>query len=561
MQLFAFILYFVIVLVIGLWFFFRTKTGGDKEYFLGGRSTGPWVTAMSAQASDMSGWLLMGFPGSILAFGLGQVWIGIGLALGTIANWVLVARRLRRFSEASGDSITLPQYLTNRFATANPALKITCAVIFLISFTIYVASAFNAGAAVFVAVLPALKGYEMLAMAIFAVIVLVYTFLGGYKAVCWTDFFQGLMMLCALLIVPIAIAVLMALQGRVDVDLVGSFGFLTSAPAEILEKLGFVGENAEKLYAEFVNGSSPELLEVFYTSKGLTAAEIDSLRVSAFQTNPFTTGFADIVSGLGWGLGYFGMPHILVRFMGIKDSKMVKKSALVACIWVVLTLGAAALIAILARTFLLGDGIGLAEKLLPASAKQNVFIEIVQDIFPGFVAGLLLAAIIAASMSTADSQLLVASSSFTSDLYQPLIRKNKASEKETLWAGRIVVVIVTVIAFAIAASGIGKADSWASNIMAMVENAWGLFGAAFGPAVILSLFWRRFNYAGALAGILAGAIVDLVWLFALTGPTGIYEIVPGTIVGAIAAVVTTLVTKAPSDEVLAIYDAATAVEE
>ena len=508
MQLFAFILYFVIVLAIGLWFFFRTKTGGDKEYFLGGRSTGPWVTAMSAQASDMSGWLLMGFPGSILAFGLGQVWIGIGLALGTIANWVLVARRLRRFSEASGDSITLPQYLTNRFATANPALKITCAVIFLISFTIYVASAFNAGAAVFVAVLPALEGYEMLAMAIFAVIVLVYTFLGGYKAVCWTDFFQGLMMLCALLIVPIAIAVLMALQGRVDVKLVGAF----------------------------------------------------ATDISEFQTNPFTTGFGDIVSGLGWGLGYFGMPHILVRFMGIKDAKMVKKSALVACIWVVLTLGAAALIAILARTFVLGDGVGLAEKLLPVGAKQNVFIEIVQDIFPGFVAGLLLAAIIAASMSTADSQLLVASSSFTSDLYQPLIRKNKASEKETLWVGRIVVVIVTVVAFAIAASGIGKTDSWASNIMAMVENAWGLFGAAFGPAVILSLFWRRFNYAGALAGIITGAVVDLGWLFLLTKSTGIYEIVPGFIIGAIVAVVVTLVTKAPSAEVTAIYDKASAPE-
>ena len=555
MQLFAFILYFVIVLCIGLWFFFRTKTGGDKEYFLGGRSTGPWVTAMSAQASDMSGWLLMGFPGSILAFGLGQVWIGIGLALGTIANWVLVARRLRRFSEASGDSITLPQYLTNRFATANPALKITCAVIFLISFTIYVASAFNAGMAVFVAVMPGLAGYEMLAMAIFALIVLVYTFLGGYKAVCWTDFFQGLMMLCALLLVPIAIAVLMALQGRVDVEFLKAFAFSTSASEEILAKLGLEA----KAYAEMAGSMSTDAFEAFLLTK-LDPTEVASLRVSAFQTNPFTTGFGDIVSGLGWGLGYFGMPHILVRFMGIKDSKMVKKSALVACIWVVLTLGAAALIAILARTFILGGDISIAEKLLPVGAKNNVFIEIVQDIFPGFIAGLLLAAIIAASMSTADSQLLVASSSFTSDLYQPLVRKNKASERETLWVGRIVVVVVTLIAFAIAASGIGKTDSWAADIMAMVENAWGLFGAAFGPAVILSLFWRRFNYAGALAGIIAGAVVDLGWLFFLTKATGVYEIVPGFIVGAIVAVVVTLLTKAPSDDVVAIYEKATAPE-
>ncbi len=299
-RLIAFILYFVAMLGIGLWFFLRSKQGGAKEYFLGGREMGPWVTAMSAQASDMSGWLLMGFPGAILAFGLGQVWIGVGLGLGTIANWVLVARRLRRFSVASGDAITLPQYLTNRFATSNPALKITCAVIFLISFTIYVASAFTAGTAVFIKVVPALAGKEIIAMIIFAAIVLVYTFLGGYKAVCWTDFFQGLMMLCALLVVPIAIAVLMALDGRVDVDLVGSFGSLTAT-----------GE-----------------------------------AIPAFQRNPFAASFGDIVSGLGWGLGYFGMPHILVRFMGIKKPSMVKKSAIVAIVWVVLALVAVIFIAL-----------------------------------------------------------------------------------------------------------------------------------------------------------------------------------------------------------------------
>ena len=336
-------------------------------------------------------------------------------------------------------------------------------------------------------------------MAIFAAIVLVYTFLGGYKAVCWTDFFQGIMMLCALLLVPIV----MAIGGEFNSELSGAF------------KEG----------------------------------------VSAFGSNPFKASFGEIVSGLGWGLGYFGMPHILVRFMAIKDAKMVKKSAIVACSWVVLSLGAAIAIAILGRTFLLSDGVSIADKLLPGN-QQNIFIEIVVDMFPGFIAGILLAAIIAASMSTADSQLLVASSAFTSDLYQPLIRRGKASERETLWVGRIVVAAVTLIAFAIAASGVGKADSWASNIMAMVENAWGLFGAAFGPVVILSLFWRRFNYAGALAGIIAGAAVDLVWLFTLTGVTGVYEIVPGFIVGAVAAIVTTLLTPKPAAEVTAIYDAA-----
>ncbi|MBR7095936.1 MAG: sodium/proline symporter, partial [Clostridia bacterium] len=462
-RLIAFILYFVAVLVIGIWFFLRSKSGGEKEYFLGGRSMGPWVTAMSAQASDMSGWLLMGFPGAILAFGLGQVWIGIGLAAGTIANWVLVARRLRRFSAASGDSITLPQYLTNRFATQNPALKITCAVIFLISFTIYVASAFNAGTAVFTKVLPWLEGKELLAMAIFAAIVLVYTFLGGYKAVCWTDFFQGILMLIALLAVPI----LMAATGSFDASFNGAF------------------------------------------AEG----------VAAFGTNPFTASWQDIVTGLSWGLGYFGMPHILVRFMAIEKPSMIKKSATVAIIWVVLTLGAAIAIAILGRTFLLTDGSSLAGLLLPAGNGQNIFITVVQDLFPAFIAGLLLAAIIAAAMSTADSQLLASASAFANDVYKPIFRK-KASDKEMLWAGRIIVAVIAIVALLIAS------NPNSGTIMGLVENAWGVFGAAFGPAIMLSLFWKRLNFQGAIAGIAVGAVVDIAWL-AFLSSTGIYEIIPG----------------------------------
>ena len=202
-QLFAVIIYFLAMLAIGFVFFFKSKESSEKDYFLGGRSMGPWVTAMSAQASDMSGWLLMGFPGSIFAFGMGKVWIGIGLALGTAANWIFVARRLRRFSAAANDSITMPQYLTNRFASANPALKVICAIIFLISFTVYVASAFNAGTTVLSTVIPWFQTRQQLAMVIFAAIILLYTFMGGYKAVCWTDFFQGILMLIAVLAVPI----------------------------------------------------------------------------------------------------------------------------------------------------------------------------------------------------------------------------------------------------------------------------------------------------------------------------------------------------------------------
>lgn len=506
-KLIAFILYFMVVLAIGLYFFVKSKNSDEKEYFLGGRSMGPFVTAMSAQASDMSGWLLMGFPGSIFAFGMGQVWIGIGLALGTAANWIFVAARLRRFSKASNDAITIPQYLTNRFASKSSALKVVCAVIFLVSFTVYVASAFNAGTAVFTSVIPWFVGREHLAMLLFAVLILIYTFLGGFKAVCWTDFFQGIMMLVALLSVPIV----MKAAGDFDVS----------------------------KYEAFKDG------------------------VTAFGTNPFAASWQEIVSGLGWGLGYFGMPHIIVRFMSIKKASMIKKSATVAIVWVILTLGAAIVIAYLGRTFILNDGTALADLLLPDSRKM-IFIEIVNNIFPGFVAGILLSAIIAAAMSTADSQLLVASSAFTSDIYKPLIRKDKASDKEMLWVGRIVVLIVAIIAYVIASQGLDDASSWAADIMNMVENAWGLFGSAFGPVVILSLFWKRFNYEGAVAGIISGAIADIAWLLLFTSTimtpvitdTGIYEIVPGFIVGAIVAVVVTLVTKAPSEEVNKIYETA-----
>ena len=511
MELLAFFMYFALMLGIGMFFFLRSKSEDEKDYFLGGRSMGPWVTAMSAQASDMSGWLLMGFPGSILAFGMGKVWIGVGLALGTAANWILVAKRLRRFSLASGDAITLPQYLTNRFASKSPVLKIVCAIIFLISFTVYVSSAFVAGKNVMCAVIPWFAGKEMLAMGIFALLILIYTFLGGFKAVCWTDFFQGILMLIALLTVPIVMA-----TGNFDSAFSGAF------------------------------------------ADGITT----------FGTNPFAADWRDIVTGLSWGLGYFGMPHIIVRFMSIKKPSMVKKSATVAIIWVVLTLGAAIAIAILARTYVFADGSAVAQILLPSGAQQNIFITIVQRIFPGFIAGLLLAAIVAAAMSTADSQLLDASSSFTSDLYKPLIRKDKATDKEVLWVGRLVVLAVSVVAFFIAADGIKDANSWSNSIMAMVENAWGLFGASFGPVVILSLFWRRFNYVGACTGIIVGAVVDIAWLLLFTNTimpaivtaTGIYEILPGFVVGGISAVVATLLTKAPSSEVEEIFATATAKE-
>ena len=490
MELAAFILYFVVVLGIGLFFFFRTKSGGEKDYFLGGRSMGPWGTAMSAQASDMSGWLLMGFPGSILAFGMGKVWIGIGLALGTSLNWIFVAKRLRRFSKAANDSITLPQYLSNRFLTKSPVLQIICAVVFLVFFTVYVASSFVAGAKVFTQVVPSLS--EKTALLIFAAIIIAYTFLGGFKAVCWTDFFQGLMMLVALLAVPFVIL--------------------------FTENVDF-----SVLSTPLLNPDGTENL---------------------FNANPFKASWQDIVSGLAWGLGYFGMPHILVRFMSIKNSKLIKKSATIGIVWVILSLGAAIAIAFLGRIVVGGE-------LVPAGNQQLIFISLVKRYFPAFIAGLLLSAIVAAAMSTADSQLLVASSSFTSDIYKPIFRK-KASDKEILWVGRIVVLIIAVIAFFIASS---KA-SGAQSIMSMVENAWGGFGASFGPVIILSLFWKRLTYKGAIAGVVGGAVTDVLWLVFLTAKTGVYELLPGFVVGALCCIIVTLLDKKPGKDIEELYQKA-----
>ena len=500
-QLAAFILYFAVVLAIGLVFFFKSKSGGEKDYFLGGRSMGPWVTALSAQASDMSGWLLMGFPGSILAFGMGQVWIGIGLALGTAANWIFVARRLRKFSQAANDSITVPQYLSNRFCTKSPALQIISAIVFLVFFTIYVASSFVAGQKVFIQVVPALADKPEVALLIFAAIIIVYTFLGGFKAVCWTDFFQGLMMLVALLAVPIILL------------------------------------NAQELD--------------FSVFSAEAAGE--------FDLNPFKAKWKDIVSGLAWGLGYFGMPHIIVRFMSAKSAKTLKKSATIGIIWVALTLGAAIAMAIL------GHAYPATAALVEDGNQKLIFVTLAQKLFPPFIAGLLLSAIVAAAMSTADSQLLVASSSFTSDIYKPVFRK-KASDKETLWVGRIIVLIIAVIAYFIASS---KSEG-AQTIMTLVESAWGGFGASFGPVIILSLFWKRFTYKGAIAGVICGALTDILWLVFLSGEsspifesfpnlvhnTGIYELLPGFVVGAVSAIVVSLIDKKPSKEIEALFNRA-----
>lgn len=472
----VFIFYFVFMVGIGLVFFFRSKGGGEKAYFLGGRQMGPWVSALSAGASDMSAWVLMGLPASIYAAGIGQAWIAIGLAIGYAISWTVQAPRLRRFTIEAGDAITIPQYLTNRFLSKSKALQIICAVIFLVAYTIYAASSVKACGTLFNTVM----GIDAtIAMYVAACIIIGYTFLGGFSAVCWTDFFQGLLMLAALLVAPLF--------------------------ALILIKSGQTA------------GASAPLPEGYW--------------------NLFTN-WKDVLSGLGWGLGYFGMPHIIVRFMSVRSDKDLKKSAKIGITWNILIVFFSVAAGCIGHMFL-GE----------VADSSTVFIQMVRTIFPAAISGILLSAILAASMSTADSQLLASASAFASDVYKPIIRKNKASDKEMLWAGRFVVLIIAVIAVLIAS------NPNSGTIMGLVENAWGVFGAAFGPTILLSLFWKRFTFEGAVAGILAGAIVDIAWLVFMSS-FGLYEIIPGFIVGGLAAVVVSKCTKAPSAEVEALFDRA-----
>ena len=477
-ELVVFIIYLVFMIGIGVYFFTRSKGANEKDFFLGGRQMGAWVSALSAGASDMSAWVLMGLPASVYAAGMGQSWIAIGLAIGYSLSWIFEAPRLRRFSIEANDSITIPQYLTNRFLSKSKALQLICAVIFVFAYTIYAASSIKACGTLFNTVVGM---NASTAMYIAAAIIIGYTFLGGFSAVCWTDFFQGLLMLAALLIAPIfALA------------LVKGGGAATEA---------------------------------------------------AFPENywSFASSWKDIASGLGWGLGYFGMPHIIIRFMSVKSQKDLRKSSVVGISWTVVILVMSVVAGAVGRVFM-GE----------IADSSTVFIQMTRRIFPPVISGILLSAILAASMSTADSQLLASASAFASDVYKPVFRKN-ASDKEMLWAGRLVVVVIAVIALLIAS------NPASGTIMGLVSNAWGVFGAAFGPVILLSLFWRRLTFTGAVAGIIVGAAVDILWLAFFSG-TGLYEIIPGFFCGLVAAYAISLATPAPGKDVQKLFDRATRPE-
>lgn len=492
----AFVIYLVLMVVIGA--VYMKKTSNAEDYFLGGRGLGGWVAALSAQASDMSGWLLMGLPGAVYAMGTGQSWIAIGLFIGTVCNWIFISGRLRRYTIEANNSLTLPAYFENRFRDEKRILLLVSSVVIVIFFLVYTASALAAGGTLFHSVF----GLDYhLALAIGALVILAYTFMGGFMAVCTTDFIQGTLMLIGLLAVPIV-----------------AWTLLDGSLSDMLAQSGVAG-GPDAYLSLFSNGG-------------------ESYRA------------IDIISQLAWGLGYCGMPHILTRFMAVKNEKELKKSRVIAIVWVALSLGAACVIGVLGRAYLYPVILGSDG----AASTESVFIEMITKVFTKdlalpFIGGIFLCGILAAIMSTADSQLLVAASSVSEDIYRSYIHP-EADSKKILRVSRVTVAVVAILAFIIA----WNPDS---SIMGLVSNAWAGLGSAFGPIVLLSLFWKRTNLAGGVAGIITGGLAVIIWDYiplgggqTLGSVTGLYSLVVGFALSSLMIVICSLATKAPSQEIL-----------
>jgi sodium/proline symporter len=465
--------YLVGMLLIG-WFAFR-RTTNLSDFVLGGRRLGSWVTALSASASDMSGWLLLGLPGYAYASGLESAWLALGLLAGTYLNWRILAARLRVFSEHYGNALTIPEYLANRFYDPHGLLRSLSASFILLFFLFYTSSGLVAGGKLFESVfgLP----YEY-AVAVGALAVIAYTAVGGFLAVSWTDVVQGLLMAAALVAVPL-----------VAFELDGGVGSTWHAIGQL----------------------NPAL------------------------TNPFTDksgqwlGLAAILSLLAWGLGYFGQPHILARFQAVYSVRDLPRARRIALTWVGLTLVAAILVGL--------SGIPRLAPPLSGGETEKVFIHLVSLLFHPVIAGICLAAILAAIMSTADSQLLVSSSAFTEDFYRTLIRR-QAGGRELVLVGRLAVVTVAALAF-------GLALAPGSKVLDLVAYAWAGFGAAFGPTLILSLYWRRMTRRGAMAGVLVGGATVVAWKHLAGGWFDVYEILPGFLFSWLAIIVVSLLDRTP----------------
>ncbi len=469
----TFVVYLLAMLGLGVLAYRATSNLSD--YVLGGRSLGPGVGALSAGASDMSGWLLLGLPGAIYASGMNQIWIGIGLTIGAYLNWQFVAKRLRIYTEVASDSITVPDYLENRFADHSKVLRVISAAVILLFFAFYTSSGLVAGAKLFEA---SFGLTYTTSLWVGGLVIISYTFLGGFLAVSWTDFVQGILMFAALVMVPL-----------IAINLFGG-----------VSELGGWGEAVR------------------------TVGEIDP------SYNDVMSGMTtfSIISLMAWGLGYFGQPHIIVRFMALRSAADVPKARLIGVTWMVVALFGSIFTGYIGFAF-------FADNPLPDGEK--VFISLSTTLANPWVAGALLAAILSAIMSTIDSQLLVSSSALAEDIYKPFIRP-QASQNELVWVGRFAVVGIALIALLIA----GDPDS---RVLGLVSYAWGGFGAAFGPVIILSLFWRDMTRNGALAGIIAGALTVVVWKQLSGGMFDMYEILPGFILCTIAIVVVSRMGQTP----------------
>lgn len=445
----TFVLYFLILILMGIHFYFKSKK--IEDYLLGGRNMGSWVTALSAQASDMSGWLLMGLPGAIYLAGMSEMWIAVGLIAGTFLNWVFVSARLRLYTGETG-SMTLSSFLGKRFKDPTNSLRLISSIITLLFFTVYAASGLVGAGKLFESMFNI--DYTT-AVVIGMAVMIFYTLLGGFLAVCWTDLFQALLMIFAIVVLP------------------------------------FIA----------YSNIDPDTMSKAFASKE-----------NIFNPIPQGVGIfalVSIISSVAWGLGYFGQPHILVRFMSVKSIKLLPRSITIAMVWVVISLVGAVVIGLL--------GIPLYAEL-PSGDEEKVLIYMIADFVSPYFIGVLLAAILAAIMSTISSQLLVCSSTLTEDIYANII-KPKASGRELLFVSRLFVLIISLVALVLSFDK-------SSNIFNLVKFAWGGFGAAFGPLVLMALYSRKTTWYSALAGMVVGTIVMLVWYF-----TGLnkymYEIVPG----------------------------------
>jgi len=449
----SFVAYIIVMVAIGLYFYFKTSNLSD--YVLGGRGLGPAVTALSAGASDMSGWLLLGLPGMMYTDGIVSSWIAVGLIIGAYLNWHYVAKPLRVYTHHLNDSITIPDYFSNRFGDKNNLLRVITAVVILLFYTLYTSSGLVGGAKLFEATFG--LNYDT-ALLVGSFVIVSYTFLGGYNAVSWTDFIQGILMMLALVITPAVVI------------------YETGGLAETLHVIQSV---------------KPENLDIL-----------------------FGASFIGIVSLLSWGLGYFGQPHILVRFMSIRSEDEIHIAKNIGMTWMIISVLGSLSLGFFGLAYVQANGVDLQDS-------EKIFIVLTHLLFNPWIAGFLLAAILAAIMSTIDSQLLVSSSVLTQDIYHAVLRK-EASEKELIWIGRATVIIIAVIAWALSTDP-------NSSVLLLVAYAWAGFGAAFGPLIILSLYNPNITRLGAITGMLVGTVVVIGWKQLEGGIFDLYEILPGFI--------------------------------